>query len=249
MGRTPKNRAGKGLRPRRLEGDAVSITAALSMRRADESFLGGDRIGLLEAIDRFGSISRAAREVGISYKTAWDAVDAVNNAADKPLVRRTSGGTGGGGTVLTDEGKETVRLYRVLHKEHETFLRRLEGRIGDLAGFYSLMRRVAMRVSARNVLTGTVAALRKGAVNTEVTLALKGGESICSVITNESAEALGLAKGKEAYALFKASVVILGRDLHNARVSARNILCGTVARIEPGAVNSEVRVALPGGAS
>ena len=104
-----------------------------------------------------------------------------------------------------------------------------------------------MRVSARNVLTGTVAALRKGAVNTEVTLALKGGESICSVITNESAEALGLAKGKEAYALFKASVVILGRDLHNARVSARNILCGTVARIEPGAVNSEVRVALPGG--
>ncbi|HLN90349.1 MAG TPA: LysR family transcriptional regulator, partial [Patescibacteria group bacterium] len=58
------------------------------MRRPDEAFLGEGRIGLLEAIDRCGSISRAAREVGISYKTAWDAVDAMNNAAEKPLVRR-----------------------------------------------------------------------------------------------------------------------------------------------------------------
>jgi molybdenum-dependent DNA-binding transcriptional regulator ModE len=60
------------------------------MRRADRTFVGGDRIGLLEAIDRFGSITRAAREVGVSYKTAWDAVDAMNNAAERPLVERAA---------------------------------------------------------------------------------------------------------------------------------------------------------------
>lgn len=228
----------------RRTGDAVSIAATLSMRRAEEAFLGGDRIGLLEAIDRFGSISGAAREVGVSYKTAWHTIDAMNNASERPFIRRT---TGGGGTVLTDEGRETVRLYRVLQEEHQRFLKRLEGRLGDLERFYSLIRRVAMRVSARNVLTGKVAGLQKGAVNTEVTLALKGGEAICSIITNESASVLGLGTGMDAYAFFKASAVILGKDLHNAKVSARNLLCGTVDRIEPGAVNAEIMVALPGG--
>jgi molybdate transport system regulatory protein len=225
----------------------VSVAATLSLRRADKTFLGGDRIGLLEAIDRFGSITRAAREVGISYKTAWDAVDAMNNAAERPLVDRAAGGPGGGGTVLTNEGRETIRLYRVLHDEHQEFIKRLEGRLGDVGRFYSLLRRVAMRVSARNVFQGKVTAVRKGAVSTEVTLALKGGGTVCSVITNESAGVLGLKTGIEAHAIFKASAVILGKGLHDAKVSARNLLCGTADRIAHGPVNSEVTVVLPGG--
>jgi Bacterial regulatory helix-turn-helix protein, lysR family len=61
------------------------------MRRADRTLVGGNRIDLLEAIDRSGSISGAARAVGISYKTAWDAVDAMNNAAEIPLVLKATG--------------------------------------------------------------------------------------------------------------------------------------------------------------
>lgn len=231
----------------RRKAGGVSVAATLSLRRADKAFLGEDRIGLLEAIDRFGSITKAAREVGVCYKTAWDAVDAMNNAAERPLVERAAGGHGGGGTVLTDEGKETVRLYRVLRDEHQRYIERLEGRLGDVGRFYSLVRRVAMRVSARNVFLGKVAAVRKGAVSTEVTLSLKGGETLCSVITNESAGILGLKKGMEAYAIFKASAVILGKDLHGAKVSARNLLCGTADRIVHGPVNAEVTVVLPGG--
>jgi molybdate transport system regulatory protein len=231
----------------RRTGGGVSVAATLSLRRADKAFLGGDRIGLLEAIERFGSITRAAREVGVSYKTAWDAVDAMNNAAERPLVERAVGGLGGGGTMLTDDGKETVRLYRVLQDEHQEFIKRLEGRLGNVGRFYSLLRRVAMRVSARNVFQGKVAEVRKGAVSTEVTLALNGGETLCSVITNESAGVLGLKTGMEAYAFFKASAVILGKDLHDAKVSARNLLCGTADRIAHGPVNAEVTVVLPGG--
>ncbi|MCL5884876.1 MAG: TOBE domain-containing protein [Deltaproteobacteria bacterium] len=233
----------------RRKGGGVSVAATLSLRRAGKAFLGGDRIGLLEAIDRFGSITKAAREVGVCYKTAWDTVDAMNNAAERSLVDRAAGGHGGGGTVLTDEGKETVRLYRVLQDEHQRFIERLEGRLGDVGRFYSLVRRVAMRVSARNVFLGTVTAVRKGAVSTEVTLALKGGETLCSVITNESAAILGLKVGVEAYAIFKASAVILGKDLHGAKVSARNLLCGTADRIVHGPVNAEVTVVLPGGSA
>ena len=171
----------------------------------------------------------------------------MNNAAERPLVHRAAGGPGGGGTTLTDEGKETVRLYRVLQGEHQKFIKRLEGRLGDVGHFYSLLRRVAMRVSARNVFLGKIAELRKGAVSTEVNLVLKGGETVCSVITNESAKVLGLQAGMEAYAFFKASAVILGKDLHNAKVSARNLLCGAVDRIVHGPVNAEVTVVLPGG--
>lgn len=217
------------------------------MLRADGTFIAGDRIGLLEAIDRSGSISGAAREVGISYKTAWDAVDAMNNAAEEPLVRRAAGGAGGGGTILTEEGKETVRMYSVLQGEHQKFIGRLEGRLVDVGRLYSLLRRVAMRVSARNVFPGKVKEVRKGAVGTEVTVALKGGEVLCSVVTNESAGVLGLKPGVEVYAFFKASAVILGKDLHNAKVGARNLLCGTVGRIVLGPVNAEVTVSLEGG--
>jgi len=217
------------------------------MRWADRTPVGGNRVDLLEAIDRCGSISGAARAVGISYKTAWDAVDAVNNAAEKPLVLRAAGGVGGGGTMLTEEGKETVRLYRVLQGEHQRFLGRLEGRLGDVGRLYSLLRKVTMRVSARNVFLGKVKEVRKGAVSTEVTLVLPGGETLCSVVTNQSAGVLGLKPGLEAYAFFKASAVILGKDLHDAKVSARNLLCGTADRVAHGPVNAEVTVVLPGG--
>ena len=65
------------------------------------TFLGDTRIRLLEAIDQHGSISQAAKAVPISYKAAWDAVDAMNNLADQPLVVRSTGGKNGGGTQLT----------------------------------------------------------------------------------------------------------------------------------------------------
>ena len=104
-----------------------------------------------------------------------------------------------------------------------------------------------MRISARNVFLGKVKEVRKGAVNTEVIIELKGGEILCSVITNESVKVLGLKPGTEAYAFFKASSVILGKDLHNAKVSARNLLCGTVSRVVHGPVSAEVTVDLPGG--
>ena len=67
-----------------------------------------------------------------------------------------------------------------------------------------------MQLSARNVLQGTVSSVVHGAVNSQVTVQLPGGQEIVSVITKSSAEKLGLAEGKEACVVIKASNVMIG---------------------------------------
>ncbi len=104
-----------------------------------------------------------------------------------------------------------------------------------------------MKISARNVLAGEVKEVTRGAVNAEIILALQGGELIAAVITNGSANSLDLVKGKKAFAIMKASEVMIGKGLEQAKLSARNILAGEVAHVTAGAVNSEVVVRLPGG--
>ena len=104
-----------------------------------------------------------------------------------------------------------------------------------------------MKISARNVLAGTVKSVTKGAVNAEVSLALVGGETVVAIITNHSVDSLGLREGGDAYAIIKASEVMVGKGVENAKLSARNVLAGEVARLEPGAVNSEVEIRLSGG--
>ncbi|MBV8674859.1 MAG: TOBE domain-containing protein [Acidobacteriaceae bacterium] len=104
-----------------------------------------------------------------------------------------------------------------------------------------------MKISARNVLAGTVKNVTKGAVNAEVSLTLAGGETVTAIITNNSVDSLGLREGGSVYAVIKASEVMIGKGVENAKLSARNVLAGEVTRLEPGAVNSEVEIRLSGG--
>jgi len=104
-----------------------------------------------------------------------------------------------------------------------------------------------MKVSARNTFTGSVSGIIKGAVNSEVTLTLKGGVPLVAVITNGAIDNLGLKVGAEACAIVKASSIIIGTDLHDSKVSARNVFCGTIAKIVEGPVSTEVDVEIGGG--
>ena len=74
--------------------------------------LGPGKVDLLEAIAHTGSISAGARELGLSYRRAWDLVDTMNHCFEHPLVARVKGGKGGGGAQLTDEGRRLLDLYR-----------------------------------------------------------------------------------------------------------------------------------------
>ena len=104
-----------------------------------------------------------------------------------------------------------------------------------------------MKVSARNTFAGKVSGITKGAVNAEVTLTLKGGVSLVAVVTNGAIENLGLKVGGEALAIVKASSVLIGTDLHDAKISARNVFCGTISKIIEGPVSTEVDVEIGGG--
>ena len=99
-----------------------------------------------------------------------------------------------------------------------------------------------MQTSARNQFAGEVVQLTHGAVNDEVTLRTADGLEIVAIITHGSAKTLGLAAGKQAFALVKASSVIVMVDVSKDQVSARNCIAGTVTAVTTGAVNSEVTI-------
>jgi molybdate transport system regulatory protein len=208
-----------------------------------------DRLHLLEQIDALGSINAAAKALGVTYKAAWEAMEAINNLSEQPLLQRTSGGKGGGGTRLTAHGRQALALFRDLDGEFQAFLKAMGGEPERLASYYQahqLMRRWQMKSSARNQFLGRIQKVTMGAVNAEVILDIGGGDTLAAIITNTSVEHLGLEENMEAFALIKAPWVIVTTD-ETVRTSARNRLCGVVSHCTEGAVNGEVIIALPGG--
>lgn len=202
------------------------------------------RVRLLLALEAHGSISAAARAVKMSYKGAWDAIAALNTFAAKPLVQTELGGAGGGGARLTVTGRRLLAVHQALGALQE---RVLSG--NSDCDFNQLLQRVnnlMLRTSARNQYEGTVAALQRGAVNSQVTLRLDGDDELVAIITNDSVDALGLVVGGSAIALIKSSFVILSSD-DGLRVSARNRLRGVVSQCKKGAVNGEVVLSLSAG--
>ena len=204
---------------------------------------------LLQALHATGSINKAARTAGLSYKGAWLLLETACNLAHEPLLETATGGAGGGGTRLTAEAHGLLQAWQSLQAEHREFLRAQEARLAALPALHGLMRRMSMKTTARNQFVGTVSALEPGPVSTQVTIALKNGDEITATMTSQAARRLKLTKGKEALALIKASAVVLVTDFAGWQLSARNQLAGTISRIERGAVSSLVVLTLPGGGS
>jgi molybdate transport system regulatory protein len=204
---------------------------------------------LLEALQQTGSINRAARTAGLSYKGAWLLLETACNLANEPLLETATGGAGGGGTRLTEAALGLLRAWQQLQAEHREFVRAQETRLAQLPALHGLLRRMSMKTTARNQFAGIVSALDVGPVSAEVTLALKAGGEITATMTSAAAKRLKLKKGKEALALIKASAIVLVTDFAGWQLSARNQLAGSISRIERGAVSSLVVLTLPGGAA
>jgi molybdate transport system regulatory protein len=88
----------------------------------DGPFLGYGRIELLQKISELGSLRKAATEMKISYRQAWDFVDQMNKRTANPLVIFERGGKGGGGAVLTKEGENAIKLFNDLNTSFQRFL-------------------------------------------------------------------------------------------------------------------------------
>ncbi|KSB87636.1 molybdenum-dependent transcriptional regulator [Caulobacter vibrioides] len=220
------------------------LSASLILRRGALARVGLERMALIEAVAELGSISAAAKRLDLSYKGAWDAVQALNNLFDAPLIAAGAGGRAGGGAQVTPRGHAVVRAFRDMEREVGAALARLEAGLASEVGddlFWSL----GLRTSARNALRGAVSALSPSGVTVEVRLALGDGLSIVSIIPRRSAEELGLAVGRPAVALIKSSFVRLAADAPPG--GADNVLAGRVLDREDGEAASEVVIALAEG--
>ena len=225
----------------------LTLGAELWLSLDGHNLAGARRVALLAEIARLGSITQAAKAVGFSYKGAWNAIEDMSNLAGEPLLDRMVGGKGGGYTRLTARGEKLVRNFELIRQEHARFVERLNRQAHGLTEDYSLMGGIAMKTSARNQFAGTVRTVRDGATNDEIELEVIGGLRIVATLTCESRTDLGLEVGAKAFALVKASSIMLMTDAGDVRMSARNQLPGTVTRVLPGAVNTEVVLELPGG--
>jgi molybdate transport system regulatory protein len=224
------------------------LNAALSLRRGEGSRVGADRIALLEALGETHSIRKAAERMGLSYRGAWDAVQALNNLFETPLVATQAGGRQGGAAELTIAGRTVIAAFHRVEIELADVANRLEQVLADAPAsevghlFWSL----GMQTSARNALRGTVVRIAESRVNAEVSLAVAGGVEIVAVVTRESAGALRLAVGKPVIALIKSSFVVLAKG-DGLVTSARNQIKGVVASRTDGPISSEITLSIADG--
>ncbi|KUJ71311.1 TOBE domain-containing protein [Thiomicrospira sp. WB1] len=229
------------------------MTEATQPEKLVQSFLLGSkqsrsgqrRLTLLSKIAHLGSLNAAAKACGMSYKGAWQAVEAMNQLADTPLVHTQKGGAGGGGMVLTPAGESLLQAYRLFEQQMQAWLETLSQQPPEMLDQLDLIRRMSMKTSARNQFFGTVTHIETGAVNCDVTLQVRDGLRVVAQITPASLERLGIAVGSDAYALIKASFVILAKD-DGMQTSARNRFCGKVRSLDKGAVNTDVTLDLGG---
>ncbi|RMO84207.1 Molybdate transport regulator ModE [Pseudomonas syringae pv. tagetis] len=200
------------------------------------------RIALLQHIAEQGSITRAAKSAGLSYKAAWDAIDELNNLAQKPLVERSVGGRGGGGAKLSVEGERVLRLYQRVQALQAQVLETAENS-SDL----DLLNRLTLRTSARNQLLGRIVAITRQGHHDQIRLQLADEEFIEAQVTHDSTLDLGLEVGTDAVALIKAGWLELHAQ-HVEVTNGNNCLVGQIESvIDADDGPSEVRIKLPSG--
>ena len=224
----------------------IHLEGSIWLKTGTENLGGQSRITLLGLIAEKGSITQAAKAMGMSYKAAWDAIDTMNNLAGSALVERSSGGRGGGSTRLTPWGRELVERFRRIEAIHQQFIHTLNEEAEHFTADLNLLRILNMKMTARNQFSGTVTAIRSGTVNDEIELSCGQNITIIANITHESTASLGLTIGAPCFALIKASSIIMADALSGMHFSARNQLQGTVIAITAGEVNSEIVLALKG---
>ncbi|MEH6565943.1 MAG: TOBE domain-containing protein [Halopseudomonas sp.] len=216
----------------------MKLEGQLWFAHEGRNLAGQARIELLQQIALTGSISQAARAAGMSYKTAWDAVDAMNKATGAPLVQRSVGGKGGGGTRLTAAGEQLVAAFERYQQEHQAFISRL-AEDQSLEPYLQVMNRLRLRTSARNQLYARVTQVEAQGLNDRIALQLDGGQQLVALVTHASTERLDLRPGVEVFALIKAPWVRLAPPQPTL-----NRLEGEIIHLAKGKQGAELHVQL-----
>jgi molybdate transport system regulatory protein len=204
-------------------------------------------IGLLTAIQKTGSLNQAAKQLGLSYKGAWQILEKANNSAPKTLITTATGGSKGGGSCLTEAGRALLALFTQLEQQHQQFIEQLNRNLADSPDTVLLLQRLVVKTSARNQLFGRVSKIQAGRVNAEITVQLKGGALIVTTVDLSLLAELNLVIGVDAVLLINSTDITLVLDANTHCFSARNCLACQILFIQQTAVNIEVTLLLPSG--
>lgn len=217
--------------------DSVSLANAFGHGTADK------RIEVLRKIGETGSISQAARETGISYKAAWQAIDTLTNLTGVSLVEKSVGGVGGGGAKLTDAGLRLLEIASALEKNRQEVLSRFREDTADTID--ARFSRLSIRTSMRNYLPCMVKGLKMSGQIVRVCLQVHENMSVLVArITRTSAELLALKPGMTVLAMCKATAVKVFHEVDYADLSVANQFQGTVTRVSEGEKEDEVTIEL-----
>jgi molybdate transport system regulatory protein len=155
---------------------------------------------ILRRIDETRSLTKAARQAGVSYRNAWDRVRTMEVKLGRPLVETTVGGKAGGGATLTEEGSTLLKEFR---KTRKLLFNVLDDR--------EAWEDVGYRLSARNRLRAKVVEVKRGAVTSQVKMRLVSASTLTSIITNDAVEDLSLKEGDEVEGIIKSTDVLVAK--------------------------------------
>jgi molybdate transport system regulatory protein len=115
-----------------VQSDSLSFKVRMWLEKENETYLSYARITLLERIRDYGSITKAARSMSISYRHAWKLVDSMNRLATQPLVTTASGGRGGGGALVTETGEKAIQMFHQINKKLKRFIQSMQVKVSGM---------------------------------------------------------------------------------------------------------------------
>lgn len=221
----------------------MKIDGRFWLTKDGQSFLGSGRIELLEKIEKTGSINAAAKEMKMSYKAAWERINGMNELADEPLITRTIGGKGGGGTILTSYAHKLISTYHRFNELHRQFIDRFAEAGDDPEHLARILSRTFLTTSARNQLPSKISTINTHGLHTDLGLSILGGGYLVSRITTKSVRNMGLEVGRDIYAIIKSSDIVIVNEPPVFQKEL-NIQEGTIKSLEDSGDSVEVSFAL-----
>lgn len=207
--------------------EKLRLGTACWVDKSNHGFFGKGRIELLKEIDAHGSLAKAAKSMGMSYKAAWDAIKEMEALSGEVLTERVTGGKGGGGSTLTRNAYNYITLFEALQSAQKTFFDSISLHLDDAESLMQLLSRPSIRTSARNQLACTLSKITPLNVNSKLDLDIGNSTFINAHITQTSVEDLGLTIGQNLFAIIKASSI----NIHTSPSSCNknhNILKGKI---------------------
>ncbi len=209
-----------------------TIDGQIWVKKEERNFIGKGRIELLSNIEIYGSISKAAKYMKMSYKAAWDSIDIMNKLSNKTLVTRVTGGKGGGGSVLTSIAKELIHNFNEIQTLNENYLKILEQsfneNIDEEKEIPPSFTRLKAHISNLSLINS----------NYEIEITLESKQKLFSINSKDFVEKKLLKINQEINFLVETSAIIIHKQKNKS--SARNILEAVIIAINDDGINTNL---------